>query len=188
MTHAWLPFDADELGGLPAGMTADRYDGGAEPPGIERVEVYVAPYMAPERTLEVMARMPALRVVQTLTAGVDNVWPHLPAGALLCNARGVHDASTAELVVGLMIASLRRIPEFVRSQESGTWAYGRYDALADKRVLIVGYGSVGRPSSGGWPASRWRWCASPAAPARVRRRSRDSIGSTTSCRTPTWSC
>ncbi len=71
------------------------------------------------------------------------MWPHLPAGAVLCNARGVHDASTAELVVGLMIASLRRIPEFVRAQESGTWAYGRYDALADKRVLIVGYGSVG---------------------------------------------
>lgn len=143
MTHAWLPFDAVELGGLPAGMTADRYEGGAEPPGIERVEVYVPPYMAPEHTLAVMARMPALRVVQTLTAGVDNVWPHLPAGALLCNARGVHDASTAELVVGLVIASLRRIPEFVRAQESGTWAYGRYDALADKRVLIVGYGSVG---------------------------------------------
>ena len=119
MTHAWLPFDAAELGGLPAGMTADRYDGGAEPHGIERVEVYVPPYMAPEHTLAVMARMPALRVVQTLTAGVDNVWPHLPAGALLCNARGVHDASTAELVVGLMIASLRRIPEFVRAQESG---------------------------------------------------------------------
>ena len=66
MPHAWLPFDADELGGLPAGMTADRYDGGAEPPGIERVEVYVPPYMAPERTLEVMARMPALRSSATM--------------------------------------------------------------------------------------------------------------------------
>jgi phosphoglycerate dehydrogenase-like enzyme len=55
----------------------------------------------------------------------------------------VHDASTAELVVGLIIASLRRIPDFVRAQATGEWRYGRYDALADKTVLIVGYGSVG---------------------------------------------
>ncbi len=81
--------------------------------------------------------------MQTLTAGVDNVWPYLPEGVTLCNAKGVHDASTAELVVGLMIASLRHFPEFVRAQESGEWTYGRYQALADKRVLIVGYGSVG---------------------------------------------
>ena len=87
--------------------------------------------------------MPELEVVQTLTAGVDNVWPHLPAGATLCNARGVHDASTAELVVGLTIASLRRIPEFVRAQETGEWLHDRYEALADKTVLIVGYGAVG---------------------------------------------
>jgi phosphoglycerate dehydrogenase-like enzyme len=55
----------------------------------------------------------------------------------------VHDASTAELAVGLTIASLRKFPEFVRAQESGDWLYGRYDALADKTVLIVGFGSVG---------------------------------------------
>jgi phosphoglycerate dehydrogenase-like enzyme len=90
-----------------------------------------------------MDRMPRLRIVQTLTAGVDNVWEHLPAGVTLCNARGVHDASTAELVVGLIIASLRRIDDFARAQERGEWIAGRYEALADKRVLIIGYGSVG---------------------------------------------
>jgi phosphoglycerate dehydrogenase-like enzyme len=62
---------------------------------------------------------------------------------MLCNARGVHDASTAELAVALTLASLRRIPEFVRAQEREEWAFGMYDALADKTVLIVGYGAVG---------------------------------------------
>ena len=38
-------------------------------------------------------------VVQTLTAGIDLLLPHLPPGAVLCNAHGVHDASTAEWVV-----------------------------------------------------------------------------------------
>ena len=139
----WLPFPPADVGGLPAGLRAELYTGEPEPPGIDEVVFYVPPYMAPEHTVAICGRMPSLQVVQTLTAGVDNVWPHLPAGATLCNARGVHDASTAELVVGLIIASLRRIPDFVRAQATGEWRYGRYDALADKTVLIVGYGSVG---------------------------------------------
>lgn len=116
---------------------------GALPAGVERVEFFVPQYMGPASSLAVMEQMPQLRVVQTLTAGVDNVWEYLPQGVLLCNARGVHDASTAELVVGLIIASLRRIDDFARAQQEGTWLAGRYEALADKRVLIVGYGSVG---------------------------------------------
>ena len=55
----------------------------------------------------------------------------------------MHDASTAELVVGLVIASLRGIPDFVRGQDVGEWRAERHEALADKRVLLVGYGSVG---------------------------------------------
>ena len=101
--------------------------------------------MSGDDVLAVMSQMPKLRVVQTLTAGVDNVWPYLPDGVTLCNARGVHDASTAELVVGLTIAALRRIPDFARAQAAGGVARpARFDALADKRVLIVGYGSVGK--------------------------------------------
>ena len=143
MTLVWLPFAPEAFGGLPNGLSAALYDGGAEPSGIDDVELYVPPYMGGDASVEPITRMPRLRVVQTLTAGVDNVLPLLPEGVTLCNARGVHDASTAELVVGLIIASLRRIPEFVRAQAFGEWLHDRYDALADKRVLIVGYGSVG---------------------------------------------
>ncbi|MET0740221.1 MAG: 2-hydroxyacid dehydrogenase [Candidatus Nanopelagicales bacterium] len=120
------------------------YDGGTDLPDLGSVEFYVPQYMSGDQVLAVMSRMPKLQVVQTLTAGVDNVWPYLPDGVMLCNARGVHDASTAELVVGLTIAALRRIPDFVRAQARGEWLSGRFEALADKRVLIIGYGSVGR--------------------------------------------
>ena len=61
----------------------------------------------------------------------------------LCNARGVHDASTAELALTLILASLRGIPDFVRGQDSEEWRSGFRPALADKSVLIVGYGSIG---------------------------------------------
>ena len=83
-------------------------------------------------------------MVQTLTAGVDDVLAHLPAGVSLCNAAGVHDTSTAELAVGLALASLRHLDEFARAMPVCEWRYARHESLADKRVLVVGFGSIGR--------------------------------------------
>jgi phosphoglycerate dehydrogenase-like enzyme len=68
----------------------------------------------------------------------------------LCNARGLHDASTAELALTLTLSALRGIPRYVRQQDEGDWSPAYKDddavvddALADKTVLIVGYGSIG---------------------------------------------
>lgn len=110
----------------------------------EEIEVCVPPYMqAFDRSL--FARMPSLRLVQVLTAGYDGLPERLGDGVALANAAGVHDSSTAELAVTLALASLRAIPEFVRNAASGTWTEPRiHDALADSRVLILGYGSIGR--------------------------------------------
>ncbi|PWN01835.1 dihydrofolate reductase [Nocardioides silvaticus] len=88
--------------------------------------------------------MTSVRVVQTLTAGVDNIRDRIPEGVTLCNGRGIHDASTAELALTLTLASLRGIPAFVRAQGRHEWTPGWRPALADKRVLVVGYGAVGR--------------------------------------------
>jgi phosphoglycerate dehydrogenase-like enzyme len=141
------------LEGLPADLQA-RLEGSvaawevgepSPPPDVlAAVEVFVPPYTAGPADLAILARMPRLRVVQTLTAGVDHVLPALPDGVTLCNAAGVHDASTAELAVGLTLASLRHLDEFARAMPEGRWAYDRFEALADKRVLIVGFGSIGR--------------------------------------------
>lgn len=111
---------------------------------LDEVAFYVPEYMGPSSTIEVMADMPNLRVVQLLTAGFDNVVPHLPDGVTLCNAGGVHDASTAELAVGLMIASLRGLDEYARAMPSGQWLLGDRPSLADRRVLIIGAGGIGR--------------------------------------------
>ena len=40
---------------------------------------------------ETILRLPNVKVLQTLTAGFDNVQPFVPAGVTLCNAAGVHD-------------------------------------------------------------------------------------------------
>ena len=149
MTHglALLPWPdyAEVLGLAVDGLDVAVYDGTTDPAPdvLDRVTFYVPPYMSSGHTLELMRRMPRLRVVQTLTAGVDSAWPHLPEGVTLCNAAGVHDASTAELAVGLMLASLRGIDDFARAQPSGEWRYARHESLADKRVLVIGSGHVG---------------------------------------------
>ncbi len=68
----------------------------------------------------------------------------MPDGVTLCSGRGIHDASTAELALTLVLASLRGVPDFVRAQQRHAWAGGWRSSLADRRVLLVGYGAIGR--------------------------------------------
>jgi phosphoglycerate dehydrogenase-like enzyme len=142
----WLPFDAAVLGDPPDGLRYETYvsEEAANPPAsVADVEVYVPPYLFRPRDGEVIAKMTSLKLVQTMTAGVDHVRNLVPDGVLLCSGRGIHDASTAELALTLMLASLRGIPQFVRAQDRGSWESVERPALADRTVLIVGYGAIG---------------------------------------------
>lgn len=128
-----------------ADLDVALYDGTQPVPGgLDDVEFYALPYgVIDPRYCEPIARMPRLRVVQTVTAGYEHVLPFLRPGLILANGRGVHDAATAELAVALTLASRRRLPHFVRAGDQGRWAPGWSAGLADARVLIVGYGSIG---------------------------------------------
>jgi len=143
----WLPFDPAKLWSeeeRPPGLRIEVVDPTEHvPDSVSEVRFYVPPYAAGPSVGEVIPRMRSLEVVQTMTAGVDNIRARVPDGVLLCNGRGIHDASTAELALTLMLASQRRIPDFVRCQERHEWAQSFTPALADSRVLIVGYGAIG---------------------------------------------
>ncbi|MFH8570831.1 2-hydroxyacid dehydrogenase [Streptomyces sp. NPDC017993] len=144
----WLPIPSDEIEGLPEGLHYVHWDAGPDyPADPDRCVFYAVPYMKnADRCLSPLSMMDRVEVVQTLTAGIEHMLPGLPrmpAGAQLCNARGLHDASTAELALTLTLAALRGIPDFVRGQDAGEWRQGFQPALADKSVLIVGYGSIG---------------------------------------------
>jgi phosphoglycerate dehydrogenase-like enzyme len=150
IVQIWVPYerfksDVEKLDtGVGPRIKADVYTGdGGVPSSIGDVEFFVAPYATTPEALTVTAQMSGLKVLQTLSAGYEHAIPYLPDGATLCNARGVHDASTAELALALMLASLRQIPAFVRAQSKHEWRPGAFEALADKHVLIVGYGSIG---------------------------------------------
>ena len=140
----WLPFDPADLGDPPEGLRYQQADPTVEvPESVTEVEFYVPPYLGGPAGVDVITQMTSLRVVQTLTAGVDHVRGRVPDGVILCSGRGIHDASTAELAATLVLGSLRGVPDFVRAQDRREWASGWRPALADRRVLLVGYGAVG---------------------------------------------
>jgi phosphoglycerate dehydrogenase-like enzyme len=134
----------DAVGAVP-GLELAVWDMSEAPERAEEVRVVVPPYMGADRVIHRLADVPGLELVQLLTAGYENVLHALPQGVRLANAAGVHDASTAELAVALSLASLRDFPDFFAAQQNRTWLPTTFHgALADKQVLVLGYGSIGR--------------------------------------------
>lgn len=133
----------DELTGLPD-VELVVWDMKDAPPR-DDIELVVPPYMSSPKRLTRLSELPGLKAVQLATAGFEHALQYLPKGVSLANGRGIHDTSTAELAIGLAIAAQRAIPESVRAQADGEWLQiaGR-PSLADRKALIVGYGSIGR--------------------------------------------
>ena len=130
---------------LPAGVTHLPTDGIAPAPGdLDKVEFYVPRYMGGPAAIAMIPEMKSLKIIQSPNAGVDDVLKIRPNGVTLCNAAGVHDASTAELAVALAIASRRGFATFAADQAEGRWAHVRKPSLADSNVAIVGYGNIGK--------------------------------------------
>lgn len=125
------------------GVEAVLWDMKGAPPR-DDIALVVPPYMSNPKRLARLAQLPKLQAVQLVTAGFEHAVPYLPDGVALANGRGIHDTSTAELAVGLAIAAQRGIPQAVRGQERGDWLrLAGMPSLADRRALIVGYGSIG---------------------------------------------
>jgi phosphoglycerate dehydrogenase-like enzyme len=93
--------------------------------------------------------LPGLKVVQTLSAGVDWLLPQAPEGVIVCRAVGVHDGPVSEWVVAVILAMQRRLPEFIEFQRQAEWNRKPFEAtgiddLDGHTVLVVGHGSIGR--------------------------------------------
>ncbi|WP_375389172.1 NAD(P)-dependent oxidoreductase [uncultured Amnibacterium sp.] len=128
---------------LPDGAEAVVWDL-VGPPPVGRIDLVVPPYLGDwrERLPAVAAVSP--RLVQSQMLGYDGVERWLPPDVPYANAAGVHEASTAELAVGLVLASLRRIDEYVRQAATGGAPSPiRGTSLADRHVLLLGVGGVG---------------------------------------------
>jgi phosphoglycerate dehydrogenase-like enzyme len=132
----------DLLGDVP-GVTALPYTAGEPlPPGADAARVLVPPFLATGEAVALAEQLPALELVQLLTAGAEAWIGKLPEGVALSDCRGAHGGATAEWVVAALLAVYRHLPGFVRAQDEARWDYHQTEELAGKRVLIVGAGDV----------------------------------------------
>lgn len=132
---------AENIGALPEGVELEIWDM-ASPAPRERIDLVVPPYMGGAKFFGALEGLD-VGLVQSQSIGYDGVEEQLPAGIPFANAASVHEASTAELAVALTLAAQRQLPRFVLAQQDGQWSPVFAESLADRKVLLVGFGGVG---------------------------------------------
>ncbi|MFP6891369.1 MAG: hydroxyacid dehydrogenase [Nitrospinota bacterium] len=98
-----------------------------------------------ERVIQAGTR---LKIVAKFGVGVENI--DIPAatraGLPVTNCPGSNAIAVAEAALGLILASVRRIPSYMKSLQGGAWREVLVDAieLSGATFGIVGIGNVGR--------------------------------------------
>lgn len=95
------------------------------------------------------AQLPALEIVANFGVGYDNIDAKAAAAReiVVTNTPGVLDDEVADLTVGLLLATLRRIPQADRYVRDGRWPAAPFPlspTLRERRVGIVGLGAIGK--------------------------------------------
>src|SRR5699024_2085268 len=101
------------VGEVPDGVEMIRWDMDGPAP-TDHIDIAVGPYMGGPQPLAHLNGVSS-RLVQSQSIGYDGVQNYLPSDRVFANAASVHEASTAELAMALILASQRGIPDFVRA-------------------------------------------------------------------------
>ncbi len=112
------------------------------PPPVAHFDLVVLPYGGDPANLRRL-RDTKTRLIQSQSIGYDGIEAFLPRDTLYANASSVHEASTAELAVALILASERHLDDFVRDALTGTWRPRPSTGLAGRHVVVLGAGGVG---------------------------------------------
>ncbi|MFS0713585.1 2-hydroxyacid dehydrogenase [Microbacterium sp. 2P01SA-2] len=133
---------AADIGALPDGVELVVWDLRSPAPR-DSFDLVVPPYMSGKRLLRALEGV-RVGLLQSQSIGYEGMGAYLPEGARLANASSVHETATAEIAVGLTIAAQRDLADYVRNQESARWAPQFSRSVADRTVLVLGYGGVGK--------------------------------------------
>jgi len=115
--------------------------------------------------VKVWPHIRGVKLVLAMMAGTEWIPPVVGPHVTICNAHGAHNISTAEWTLGAILAMLKYFPLYLDIQRTELWKR-RFEAsvhyaditgdrrpiyppvlleeLTGKRVLIVGYGSIGK--------------------------------------------
>jgi lactate dehydrogenase-like 2-hydroxyacid dehydrogenase len=94
-------------------------------------------------------RLPNAEIVSSFGVGYDNV-DAVEAGKrgiIVTNTPGVLDDEVADLTIGLLLATLRKIPQADRYLREGQWLKAPFPlsaTLRERKVGIVGLGRIGK--------------------------------------------
>lgn len=96
-----------------------------------------------------MARLPKLEIIANFGVGYDTVDAAAAAarGIVVSNTPDVLNEEVADLALGLLLATVRELPQADRFTRSGAWkteAFPLGATLRDRTVGIVGMGRIGK--------------------------------------------
>lgn len=157
---AALPVELLQL--FPAGI--DLVPIPASPEGEIQVDFWIPP-PAPVPGQKVWPFLRGVKIAQSMMAGTEWLTQLVGSSVTVCNAQGAHSISTAEWTISAILAMLKYFPLYGELQRTSDWR-GRAQASKDyaslhadsrpqypavlqeelhgKRVLIVGYGDIGK--------------------------------------------
>jgi phosphoglycerate dehydrogenase-like enzyme len=143
--EVWIPDQAghDAVGELPPDVSLRLIPRDGELPEAILAAEFLTPGAGDRRIRELLVQMSGLRVVQTLSAGVDWLLPSIPEGVTLCDAAGTRDVPVSEWVLAAILASMKELGALRDGQREHVWEWRTSSELAGSTVMILGYGSIG---------------------------------------------
>ena len=101
-------------------------------------------------TKPICANIPKLEIISSFGVGYDNIDAKAAArlGIIVTNTPGVLDDEVADTTLGLMIMTVRQLPQSERYLRAGQWtakgAFPLSPSLRGRTVGILGLGRIGK--------------------------------------------
>jgi D-3-phosphoglycerate dehydrogenase len=121
----------------------------ALPAAVKEVDPHILIVRGTKVTAETLGAGTALTLVIRAGAGIDTIDVAAASGRgiFVSNCPGKNSIAVAELVLGLVLACDRRIPDQVADLRQGKWnkaEYSKARGLYGRRLGVVGLGQIGR--------------------------------------------
>ena len=99
---------------------------------------------------ELVSEMPDLRMIQTLSAGVDMLdFKSIPEHILLCSNAGAYSDPIAEHVFAMILDLSKNLTKNYLKMREGTFDQKTVNRrVAGKKIGIIGYGGIGKAVAG----------------------------------------